>query len=82
MIALFSFTFFYSVFPFHYLTSLTFLALQLDVELLSIKQSPFGYVIDAKKHIEPLICFHFDILLLLAALITFFCRTPVKIVEG
>ena len=44
-------------FSFYFLTGLALLGLQLDVELLSIKQSPFGYVMGAEKHIGSLVCF-------------------------
>ena len=44
-------------FSFSFLTGLTFLGLQLDVELLAVKQSPFGYVMGTEKHIGSLVCF-------------------------
>ena len=52
----FSFPFFCGFF-FHFLTSMTFLGLQLDIEFLAIKQSPFGYLMGVKKHIGLLIYF-------------------------
>lgn len=80
MIAFFSFPFFYGLFLFHFfLTSMTFLGLQLDVELLAIKQSPFGYVMGSEKHIGMLICF---LSIVFQYSFTLLCRTGVKIIEG
>lgn len=68
--------FFFFIF---FLTSMTFLGLQLDVELLAIKQSPFGYVMGSEKHIGMLICFLSIVFQYSFALL---CRTGVKIIEG
>ena len=73
--------------PFYFLTGMDFSgsAVGCRAELLAIKQSPFGYVMGAQKHIRSLVCFLSVVfqcsLAFLASVIDLLCRTPVKIVE-